>query len=101
MLGQLRFAPRNAKLPDIASDQAIGRACGPAGAPGAVYRLRSGDDLQIAAGLLRLGGIPGYRLARKPPASTACSVAPSLRLNSSAANLAFTASVLSSRGIGH
>ena len=35
------------------------------------------------------------------PASTAWSVAPSLRLNSSASNWALTASVLSSRGIGH
>src|SRR5271163_284881 len=48
-----------------------------------------------------VGETDPYRRGGNSPASTACSVAPSLRLNSSAWNWALTASVLSSRGCGH
>ena len=45
-------------------------------------------------------GRPRYRRGGNSLASTACSFAPILRLNSSASNCALTASVLSSRGSG-
>ena len=58
----------------------------------------SGDpEPAITAGFPSSGR---YRRGGNSPANTACSVAPSLRLNSSASNSALTASVLSSRGCG-
>ena len=65
---------------------------------------------RLSTGMVRRRGAGGhadfriakrYRRGGKPPATTACSFAPSLRLNSSASNWALTASVLSSRGMGH